>query len=94
MTVAVPRPDAGGRSTLYGLRGAVACEHPRAALVGVRALDAGGSAADACVAMGAAMAVLSPMMTGLGGDALALWYDAQSGAVEGLAGWGLSLIHI
>ena len=88
MTVAVLRPDAGGRSTLYGLRGAVACEHPRASLVGVRALDAGGSAADACVAMGAAMAVLSPMMTGLGGDALALWYDAQSGAVEGLAGWG------
>ena len=45
------RPDGGGRSTVYGTRGAVACEHPQAALAGVRALDAGGNAADACVAI-------------------------------------------
>ena len=65
----VRRPDAGGRSTVFGTKGAVACEHPSAALTGLRILDAGGTAADACVAMAAAMAVLSPMQTGMGGDA-------------------------
>ena len=88
MTQPILRPDAGGRSSVYGTSGAVACEHPRAALVGIRVLDAGGTAADACVAMGAAMAVLSPMMTGLGGDAVALCYDAGTRRVHGLAGWG------
>ncbi len=43
-------------------------------------LDAGGTAADACVAMAAAMAVLSPMMTGPGGDAFLLYRDAATGA--------------
>jgi gamma-glutamyltranspeptidase/glutathione hydrolase len=67
---AARRPDPGGRSTVYGTKGAVACEHPSAALAGIRALDAGGTAADACVAMAACMAVLSPMQTGrvLGAD--------------------------
>ena len=83
VSLPVLRPDAGGRSTVYGLGGAVACEHPHAAVAGIRALDAGGTAADACVAMGAAMAVLSPMMTGLGGDALALCFDAATGAGRG-----------
>ena len=45
------RPDEGGRSTVYGTRGVVAAEDPRAALAGIRMLDAGGNAADACVAM-------------------------------------------
>lgn len=35
------RPDVGGRSTVYGRRGAVACEHPDTALAGIRTLDAG-----------------------------------------------------
>ena len=37
----VRRPDQGGRSTVFGTRGAVACEHPSATLAGIRALDAG-----------------------------------------------------
>ena len=82
------RPDSGGRSTVYGTRGAVACEHPAAALAGIRMLDAGGTAADACVAMAAAMAVLSPPMTGPGGDAFLLHRDAATGAVRALEGAG------
>ncbi|HEX2729922.1 MAG TPA: gamma-glutamyltransferase, partial [Rubrobacteraceae bacterium] len=74
--VSVRRPDQGGRSTVFGMKGAVACEHPAAALAGVRTLDAGGNAADACVAMAAAMAVLAPMTTGMGGDAFLLFYEA------------------
>ena len=82
------RPDQGGRSTVFGTRGAVACEHPSAALAGLRVLDAGGTAADACVAMAAAMVVLSPMQTGMGGDAFLLFYEAETGRVSGLNGAG------
>ena len=86
-----PRPDGGGRSTVFGTRGAVACEHPEAALAGIRVLDAGGNAADACVAMAACMAVLAPMMTGMGGDAFLLFYEAggeEPGRVLGANGSG------
>ena len=86
--VSVRRPDRGGRSTVFGTKGAVACEHPSAALAGLRVLDAGGTAADACVAMAAAMVVLSPMQTGMGGDAFLLFYEAETGQVTGLNGSG------
>jgi gamma-glutamyltranspeptidase/glutathione hydrolase len=84
----VRRPDAGGRSTVFGTKGTVACEHPTATLIGLRTLDAGGTAADACVAMAAAMAVLSPMQTGTGGDAFLLFYEAETGLVAGIDGSG------
>ena len=82
------RPDLGGRSTVFGRRGAVACEHPDAALAGIRILDSGGTAADACVAMAACMAVLSPMATGMGGDAFLLNYEAGTGRIAGANGSG------
>ena len=82
------RPDLGGRSTVFGTKGAVACEHPSAALAGIRALDAGGTAADACVAMAACMAVLAPMATGVGGDAFLLYYEAETGSILGADGSG------
>jgi gamma-glutamyltranspeptidase / glutathione hydrolase len=87
---ATRRPDLGGRSTVFGTEGAVACEHPSAAVIGLRVLDSGGTAADACVAMAAAMAVLSPMQTGMGGDAFLLFYEAESGRVTGVNGSGRS----
>ena len=82
------RPDSGGRSTVFGTRGAVACEHPLAALAGIRTLENGGNAADACVAMAASMTVLAPMMTGMGGDAFLLFYEAETGHVRGVNGSG------
>jgi gamma-glutamyltranspeptidase / glutathione hydrolase len=85
---ATRRPDLGGRSTVYGIKGAVACEHPGAATIGLRVLDDGGTAVDACVAMAAAMSVLSPMQTGMGGDAFLLFYEAETGRVAGLNGAG------
>src|SRR5919109_4040537 len=85
---ATRRPDLGGRSTVFGTKGAVACEHPSAALAGIRVLDAGGNAADACVAMAACMAVLAPMATGVGGDAFLLFYEAGTGRVLGDNGSG------
>ncbi len=73
---------------MYGTKGAVACEHPSAAIAGIRVLDAGGTAADACVAMAAAMAVLAPMQTGMGGDAFLLFYEAETARVLGADGSG------
>ncbi len=87
-TAHIRRPDRGGRSTVFGTRGAVACEHPSAALAGLRVLDEGGTAADACVAMAAAMAVVGPMATGMGGDAFLLFYEAGTGRVLGANGSG------
>jgi gamma-glutamyltranspeptidase/glutathione hydrolase len=87
---ATRRPDSGGRSTVFGPKGAVACEHPSAAVIGLRVLDSGGTAADACVAMAAAMAVLSPMQTGMGGDAFLLFYEVGSVAGSRLRSQALS----
>jgi gamma-glutamyltranspeptidase/glutathione hydrolase len=57
-------------------------------MAGIRVLDAGGTAADACVAMAACMTVLSPMQTGMGGDAFLLFYEAGTGRVLGANGSG------
>src|SRR3712207_9303918 len=83
-----PRSTLFPYTTLFRSKGAVACEHPAAALAGIRVLDAGGTAADACVAMAACMAVLSPMQTGMGGDAFLLFFEADTGRVLGTDGSG------
>ena len=55
-----------------GLRGMVAAADQLAASAGLAMLALGGSAADAAVATGAAMAVVGPHLCGLGGDVLAV----------------------
>jgi gamma-glutamyltranspeptidase/glutathione hydrolase len=55
-----------------GLRGMVAAADQLAASAGLGMLERGGSAADAAVATGTAMAVVGPHLCGLGGDVLAM----------------------
>jgi gamma-glutamyltranspeptidase/glutathione hydrolase len=53
------------RSPAYGTRGMVACSQPLAAEAGMRILQAGGNAADAAVAVAAALGVTEPCSTGV-----------------------------
>lgn len=68
-----------------GTEGVVTTPHPLASEVALQVLAEGGTAIDAMIAAGAALAALFPHMTGLGGDALWLLDD---GKVHGLMGIG------
>lgn len=76
------------RSAVYARNGVVAASHPLAAQIGLEVLRRGGNAADAAVATAAALAVVEPTGTGLGGDCFALYYDAATKRVSGLNGSG------
>ena len=77
-----------GRPVTMAPNGMVTCPHSLASQAGVDALRAGGSAVDAAIAASAALAVLYPHMTGTGGDAFWLIYDAKKNAVRYLDGGG------
>jgi gamma-glutamyltranspeptidase/glutathione hydrolase len=77
-----------GRPVTLALRGMVTSPHALASQAGVDVLRAGGCAVDAAIATSAALAVLYPHMTGLGGDAFWLIYDAATHRVRHLDGGG------
>src|SRR5581483_975375 len=77
-----------GRPPTLAPQGMVACPHALASAAGVDVLRAGGSAVDAAIATSAALAVLYPHMTGVGGDAFWLIYDAAAQRVRYLDGGG------
>ena len=77
-----------GRPVTMGPHGMVTCPHSLASQAGVDVLRAGGSAVDAAIATSAALAVLYPHMTGVGGDAFWLIHDAKTGQVRYLDGGG------
>ncbi|KAJ3018242.1 hypothetical protein HKX48_003021 [Thoreauomyces humboldtii] len=66
----------------------VACSQPLAAAAGIEILNAGGNAADAAVAVSAALNLVEPGSCGIGGDAFCLFYDAKDRSVKGLNGSG------
>ncbi len=76
------------RSPVLGRGGMVATSQPLATAAGLKALQSGGSAADAAIAAAAALNVTEPTSTGLGGDAFALYYQASTRQVFALNGSG------
>ncbi|KAJ2600108.1 hypothetical protein GGF39_001937 [Coemansia sp. RSA 1721] len=76
------------RSTVYGTRYMVASTQPLASNAGVQVLEKGGNAADAAVAVAAALGVTEPFSTGIGGDCFCLFYSAKDKKVHSLNGSG------
>ncbi|QKY17562.1 gamma-glutamyltransferase [Halorubrum sp. CBA1229] len=76
------------RSTVYGQRGVVATSQPLASQAGIETLRGGGNAFDAAVATAAALNVVEPTSTGLGGDVFALYRtaDGEVGAMRACGG--------
>lgn len=78
------------RSVVHSTKGIVSASQPLAARCGQIILEKGGNAADAAVAVAAGLNVTEPCMTGIGGDAFCLFYDAKQKKVLGLNGSGRS----
>lgn len=76
------------RPVALGTDGMVAAAHPLATLAGVDVLKAGGTAADAAVAVNAVLGVTQPYCCGVGGDLFCLYYEAATRRVHFLAGAG------
>lgn len=78
------------RSPFLCRNACVATSQPLASSIGHNFLRDGGNAADTAVAIAAALAVLEPCSTGLGGDMFCLYYDSSSRKVTAINGSGKS----
>src|SRR5580693_7562775 len=73
-----------GRSMVISQQGIAATSQALASQAAAQILARGGSAADAAIAANAVLAVVEPMMNGLGGDLFVLYRDAGTGKLTGL----------
>jgi gamma-glutamyltranspeptidase/glutathione hydrolase len=78
------------RPPSIGINGVVSAAHGLAATAGLRILMEGGNAVDAAVAVGAALGVVEPFMSGLGGGGgFMLFHEGKTGRAYGLDYIGL-----
>jgi hypothetical protein len=68
--------------------GAVVSGHQKASQAGASVLRSGGNAIDAAVAASAVLSVAMPHMSGLGGDAIALCFEAATSQTFSINGSG------
>lgn len=64
----------------------VSAAHPLAVQAGAAVLEAGGTAADAMVAVQAVLGLVEPQSSGLGGGAFLVWHDGETGETTTLDG--------
>ena len=76
------------RPSVAGLNGMVASGHALASQAGVRVMQEGGNAIDAAIAAAAAVGVVEPAMSGVGGDGFILIFDAATGRPYGVNATG------
>src|SRR5713226_7989566 len=88
-SMSVPAQDRShARSMVITRYGIVATSHVQASQAGAQILARGGSAVDAAIASNAVLGVTEPLMTGMGGDLFAMYWDAKTGKLTGLNGSG------
>ncbi len=75
-----------GGPVAAGPRAMVAAANPQAVEAGLAVLRRGGDAADAAVAIQAALGLVEPQSSGVGGGAFLLWYDAKTHKVSAYDG--------
>ena len=76
------------RSEIIAPHGMAATSQPLATQIALDILKAGGSAADAAIAANAALGLMEPTGSGIGGDLFAIVWDAEKGELTGLNGSG------
>jgi len=81
-----PRPSPVTAATSPALPAGVIAANPLAVDAGVAVLRAGGSAVDAAVAVQAALGLVEPKSSGLGGGAFLMYYDGKTGKVTDFDG--------
>jgi gamma-glutamyltranspeptidase / glutathione hydrolase len=79
-----------GRSEIIAANGAAATSQPLATQIAIDILKQGGSAVDAAIAANAALGLMEPTGSGVGGDLFALVFDPKTGKVHGLNASGRS----
>src|SRR5580704_11927885 len=78
------------RSAVIASHGIVCTSQPLAAQVGLDVLKAGGTAADAAIAVDAMMGLVEPMSCGIGGDLFVIYWDNKTQKLYGLNASGRS----
>lgn len=76
------------RGIVMSKKGMVASAHTLISASGLKVLNNGGNAMDACIAMALTSGVILPDMCGLGGDAFMLYYDAKTKKITAINGSG------